>query len=248
LLNIIESSPDPCVFVGKPCDAAAVAQARKVRPRLDANLGLVLSFFCAGTPCTKATLDLLHRHNIHEEDISDLRYRAEGWPGLFRVARKQFRDDFSMTYMASWSSVAGQRPFRCHLCPDGLGQLADITSGDAWNRYDSGEENPGLSHVLIRSKRGAQMIEKAIANGYLTLEKISPADVIEAQGLVERRREVFGRLFGMWLLGLPFTRFKGFELLKAWLRNSPYNILRTVLGTQRRLVQRGMCRPKPIGE
>ena len=234
--------------MGKPCDAAAVAHARNVRPRLDANLGLVLSFFCAGTPCTGATLDLLHRHNIHEGDISDLSYRGEGWPGMFKVVRRQIKDSFSMTYMESWSRVAGQRPFRCHLCPDGLGQMADITSGDAWNRYDAAEENPGLSHVLVRSKKGAQIIKRAMASGYLTLEKIYPANVIEAQGLVQRRREVFGRLLGMWFLGVPFTRFKGFRLLKVWLKNTPYDLIRTVFGTQRRLVQRGMCRPKPINK
>ena len=58
-LNNIEESDGPCVFIGKPCDAAAVAMLRRERPRLDRNLALVLTFFCAGTPSTKGTLDLL---------------------------------------------------------------------------------------------------------------------------------------------------------------------------------------------
>ncbi len=55
-LRLIEESDRPCVFIGKPCDTAAVAMLREKRPTLDRNLGLVLTFFCAGTPSTKGTL------------------------------------------------------------------------------------------------------------------------------------------------------------------------------------------------
>ena len=47
-LKWIEDSDRPCVFIGKPCDAAAVSELRKIRPNLDENLGLVLTFFCMG--------------------------------------------------------------------------------------------------------------------------------------------------------------------------------------------------------
>lgn len=239
-LQRIEESDRPCIFIGKPCDAAAVAMARRLRPKLDKKLGAVLSFFCAGTPCSDATRDLVRNMGIDPQSVKKIRYRGEGWPGQFKVLYGNDLKEKRMTYMKSWGRVAVNRPFRCHLCPDGLGALADVTSGDAWNKYSETEDNPGLSHVLVRTSRGQNLIQKAREAGYLELVPSNPDNVIEAQGLVQRRREVFGRKLGMWLLGVPSTRFLNFELFKCWLQNSLLNMVRTILGTQKRLLTRGL--------
>ena len=84
-LRLIEESDRPCVFIGKPCDTAAVAMLREKRPTLDWNLGLVLTFFCAGTPSTKGTLELMKSLNVGREETGTVRYRGEGWPGRFKV-------------------------------------------------------------------------------------------------------------------------------------------------------------------
>ena len=39
-LRTIEANDHPCVFIGKPCDTAAVAMLRRQRPELDRKLGL----------------------------------------------------------------------------------------------------------------------------------------------------------------------------------------------------------------
>lgn len=246
MLGAIEESDRPCVFIGKPCDAAAVAMARKRRPRLDKNLGLVLSFFCAGTPSTNATLDLLNLLKIKSDEVNSLRYRGEGWPGHFKVLYGQNLKEKKIPYIDSWSMLAKQRPFRCHICPDGLGELADITSGDAWNRYDERSDNYGLSHVLARSTRGHAIVERAISAGYVTLKKSSPAEVIQAQGLVSRRKKVFGRTLAMGVLCIPTTSFEHFHLFKVWRQNNFSEKLRTILGTLRRIIRRGLWRRKPL--
>ena len=87
-LKAIEESSRPCVFIGKPCDTEAVAMLRRERPKLSQNLGLVLTFFCAGVPNSKGTLDLLKSLDVAPETISSVRYRGEGWPGGFKVRLK----------------------------------------------------------------------------------------------------------------------------------------------------------------
>ncbi len=44
------------VFIGKPCDASAVSDAARTRSGIVQKVGLVLTFFCAGTPSTRGTL------------------------------------------------------------------------------------------------------------------------------------------------------------------------------------------------
>jgi len=245
-LASIEQSERPCVFIGKPCDAAAVSRLRRKRPGLDEKLGLVLTFFCAGTPCTQGTLDLLRRMEIPQEAVRHIRYRGNGWPGTFTVRYGDAGLEKTLTYEESWGVLEKYRKsFRCHLCPDGLGELADLSSGDAWHRYP-GERDRGRSLVIIRTPRGRETIRKAAEAGYLALAPSSAAQVVAAQGLVKRRSEIFGRQLAMKALLVPTPRFRGFELARSWRGASPSAQLRSVLGTVKRLLARGLWHRNPI--
>jgi coenzyme F420 hydrogenase subunit beta len=217
-LDLIENSPASCVFIGKPCDAAAVAALRKQRPGLDRNLGLVLTFFCAGTPSTKGTLDMAGL-SPETDDIVDVTYRGEGWPGDFRLAWDGGRREVRLPYIEAWRRLTAYRPLRCNLCPDGLGRLADISCGDAWDQYDAANPNPGLSLVIVRTPRGQAMLRGAMEGGYLHLVPASRGRVLASQeSLLGRRRELFGRLLALRLVGVPVPRFTGFNLVESWLK------------------------------
>ena len=239
-IHRIETSRKPCVFIGKPCDVAAVQMARKCRPELDRKLGLVLSFFCAGAPCSEATINLSEAHGIKQSKIKSLHYRGQGWPGHFRVNSTDSQKEIKIPYIESWVELSRKRPFRCHLCPDGVGQLADITSGDAWNKYNSSNNNLGLSHIITRSKRGQDIIQKAIETNYLKLSPSAPVEIIQGQGLLDRRKILFGRLLAMKTMGIPITNFSNFQLSKIWFKNSILQMLKSILSTHKRILQRGL--------
>jgi coenzyme F420 hydrogenase subunit beta len=243
-LSKIEASDRPCVFIGKPCDAAAVDRLRKIRPALDANLGLVLSFFCAGTPSTEATLRLMESRGVRTADgIESVRYRGRGWPGLFKVVYGGGKE-VSLTYDEAWGSLAQRhRQLRCHLCPDGLGELSDVTGGDAWHRREEGTD--GISLILARSRRGREIVESAFRDGYLQGEPSSPAKVVRAQELTDRRKVVRARMLGLRLFGLPVPSFKGFELGRAAAQVSLARRAKETLGMARRVLRRGYLRPEP---
>jgi coenzyme F420 hydrogenase subunit beta len=241
-LKAIEESNGPCVFIGKPCDTAGVFLARKERPQLDKNLGLVLSFFCAGTPSTRGTLDLVRTLQLQPEKLGSVRYRGEGWPGRFRASEKEGDRQGSYSYDESWDFLNGYRPMRCHICPDGLGRVADISTGDAWHEF-SGNNDPGRSLVLVRTERGREVLRRARETGYVTLERRDASAVMAAQkNLLSRRREIFGRLFARGLLFMPRPRFVGFSLFHSWLRIPVSMKVRTILGSLTRIIQRRQWR------
>jgi coenzyme F420 hydrogenase subunit beta len=249
-LRLIEQSERPCLFIGRPCDAAAVQQIRKLKPELDKKLRLVLTFFCAGPPCSQGTKDLVASLGMNAGEVLSVRYRGRGWPGRFTV-RTRNGEEKSLSYEESWGQLANKhRSMRCHLCPDGLGECADISCGDAWNRYQQ-NGNPGLSLVLARTDRGAKVITGAIASGFISLKPATVQDVVDAQGLVRRRQELHGRLWAMKSLMIPAPTFPGFHLKEAWQSCSHQTKFRTVAGTLRRLILRGLwhrndpVRPKP---
>ena len=85
-----------------------------------------------------------------------------------------------------------------------------------------------------------------MAARYVELAPIGASAVLSAQtDLLARRRELFGRLLAMKLLLMPTPRFAGFSLLRSWIRLPLLEKARTVLGTLRRLVQRGLWRRRP---
>jgi len=228
----------PHVFIGKPCDAAAVSELRRRDERAERSVGVVLTFFCAGTPSTRGTLDLIDGLQDGPDRIQQVHYRGEGWPGRFRVISETGEVMKSLSYEESWGKLTAYRPLRCNLCPDGLGRVADIACGDAWDRFkDDGD--PGRSLVLVRTERGRRILHGAQRSGYITLRRVGAENVLRAQSnLLERRRALFGRLVAFRLLGIPMPRYEGFSLLRSWLRIGPSAQVKSVLGTLRRIVKR----------
>jgi coenzyme F420 hydrogenase subunit beta len=241
-LSEIGNDAGPHVFIGKPCDASAVSVLRERNPRIEEMVGLVLTFFCAGTPSTRGTLQLLEQLKIDREGVRELHYRGSGWPGRFRVVSDTQSAPPTLTYAESWGRLTSHRPLRCNLCPDGLGRVADLACGDAWENYEENGD-PGRSLVLVRTARGREILRGAVEAGYVTVERVGPDNVLRAQSnLLQRRRALFGRLLAFRLAGAPVPAYRGFSLLRSWLRIGVRAQARTFAGTLLRVVQRSWFR------
>jgi coenzyme F420 hydrogenase subunit beta len=238
-LGQAETAPSPCVFVGKPCDVAGARKARSLRPELEKKIGIAIGFFCAGTPSTQGLLDLLNNARVDPARVAHVSYRGKGWPGAFFVRLDgENASEYTTSYMSSWGFLQKYRPYRCHLCPDGTGEFADISCGDPWYR-EAGEGEPGRSLVLVRTERGRTILKGAIEGGYVRLAPADLGKLVASQiNLLEKRRSVWGRLLAFKLLRIPTPRFEGFSLFRNWLRLSAVNKARSVAGTARRCVTR----------
>lgn len=219
-LRRIEEAPGPCVFIGKPCDVAATIRARTLRPKLDARLGLTIAFFCAGTPSTRGTLEMIRRMGIEDpSDVLDVRYRGMGWPGEAAVRFKTATSDEThrISYEESWGDILQKhRPWRCHVCADHTGEFADIAVGDPWYRPVSPDE-PGRSLILARSERGRRLLHEALDAGYLIATQSSP-DILTASqpSLLRARAAVWGRVRISALMGAAAPRYERMHIFRCW--------------------------------
>lgn len=115
--------------------------------------------------------------------------------------------------------------------------MADISCGDAWHRHGT-EDDPGRSLVLVRTKRGREILQRAAAAGYVHLEPSGLAEVKSAQtNLLAKRREIYGRLAALRMLAIPAPRFVNFSLFSSWIHLPLALIIKTILGTLRRLIR-----------
>jgi coenzyme F420 hydrogenase subunit beta len=243
-LDWIKEAESSCVFVGKPCDVAALNKSRAVKPALNEKVGLTISIFCAGTPATNATRNLLDALGVKPEQAEGLRYRGHGWPGMTTVKVKGSEQTYQMTYNESWGDILSNNvQLRCRLCPDGTGEFADISCGDPWYREIEADE-PGRSLVLARTELGLAVLHRAMEEGYIELERVRPG-VLEAsqKALLSKRQKLFGRLMAMRMMLVPIPHYEGFSLVRNWLRLSVKDKIYSFIGTLKRIVLRGWMRP-----
>lgn len=243
-LGLIETGDESSVFIGKPCDVAGLRMAQKFRPELEKKTALAIGFFCAGTPSTQGTLDLLRLHGIEPNKIEEFKYRGDGWPGMATARLKgESQDCLKLTYEETWGFVQKYRPFRCYLCPDLTAEFADISVGDPWYR-EIGENEPGRSLILIRTERGREIFHAAMEQGYVTAEPVDEDVIYRSQkNLLGKRQAIWGRLLAMKLLGIPYPKLEGFHLFENWLDLSLKDKFKSVFGTARRIIQRNYFKP-----
>jgi len=246
--NWIRKAKDKCVFIGKPCDVAALRKAQNLDLSLDKNIVVAISIFCAGTPTTNGTNKLLDLLGIEISQVEAIRYRGNGWPGMFTVCKKDDNESqFQLTYKQSWDDVLSKhRQLRCHLCPDSTGELADIACGDPWYRKGDVSE-AGTSLVLVRTEKGRKFIQEAVRNGYIKLQQ-AESDILSLsqQSVLKRRQNLFGRLLVMRALWIPTPKFVGFCLFRNWWNLKSIEKLKSILGTFKRALIRKWLFPKKL--
>lgn len=177
-------------FVGKPCDVSALRMYMEMDKELATHIAYVFSFFCAGMPSESAQIKLLEKLGCSvPNDCIDLQYRGNGWPG-YATAKKKDGTKNQITYNESWGKILGRDVRKCcRFCFDGIGELADVSCGDAWyltkdNKPDFSEHD-GRNVVFARTQIGADIIQEAANDGYLIMDRVDVKNIFDDLKLIQ---------------------------------------------------------------
>lgn len=240
-LHLIEDAPAPCLFVGKPCDVAAAQKTMTLRPRLKNRTGLTVAMFCAGTPSTQGTIEMIERMGIVSLDqVASVRYRGKGWPGEATVRSKSGKERRE-SYACSWSQLQKHRQWRCYICADHTGQFADIAVGDPWYR-EIGPGEAGESLILIRTERGREIFRAAREHGYLEVAPVAPVILPRSQpDLLRTRATLWPRLLVLRLFGAAVPRYRGMPTFRFWWLLLGFQAkFQSIYGTIARVFRKGL--------
>lgn len=250
-LDLIRDAPGPCVFIGKPCDVAATAKVRCDDPLLDRNLALTIGIFCAGTPTTQGTLELVRAMGVDDpEDVRALRYRGNGWPGEAEaVVRLDTGTEVrNLSYEESWGEILQKhRQWRCYVCADHTGEFADIAVGDPWYR-EIEPDDAGWNLIVVRTDGGRRALAAALRSGYVSARRVDPGLLPESQpGLSRVRGAVWGRIVASRLAGIPAPRYRGLATFSSWIRSLSWRErVRSIIGVWRRIRRKGLLQRHPV--
>ena len=229
-------------FVGKPCDAAALRALIAAEPDFARVFPVILSFFCAGVPSHAGGRAVLAALGAAEAETQTFRYRGNGWPGR---ATATLRDgsERSMSYHDSWGNILSKHvQHRCKICADGTGVAADIVCADAWESDAKGypvfAEAEGISLIVARTAKGADLLARAEAAGQLQTTPFDPESLVAIQpGQRERRRALLARLLALRLVGRPVPHYEGLQIWAAARQNPLGRNLKNFAGMLRRALR-----------
>ncbi|WP_150290562.1 Coenzyme F420 hydrogenase/dehydrogenase, beta subunit C-terminal domain [Sphingobium estronivorans] len=228
-------------FVGKPCDVSALRQYARFDPRVAAQVPVMLSFFCGGLPSHDGADRIIRAMGLEPDEIVQFRYRGHGWPGLTRAVTADGRSG-EMRYADSWGRhLSSQVQFRCKICPDAVGGVADIACADAWYGGESGyptfEEQAGRSLIMTRSLVGEALLDMAMARGAIVAEPLDIAEVDLMQpAQARRKRMVRARLAASLATAQPRPAVTGLDVGKAARTARWQESLSNFAGTARRII------------
>ena len=229
-------------FLGKPCDVSALRMFAKQDARVNAAVPLMLSFFCAGTPSQAGTDRILARLGADKARLRTFRYRGDGWPG-FATATLDDGRTARMSYAASWGDILSKEvQFRCKICPDAVGGVADLACADAWygdeSGYPSFDEAEGRSLIMVRTPAGETLLAAALAAGAVAAEPLPVGDIVRMQPHQARRKQlVASRLAAAAALFQPRPLVTGLMVGAAARQASLKAQAKDFLGAARRIAR-----------
>jgi coenzyme F420 hydrogenase subunit beta len=213
-LKIALDRGDPFAIIAKPCDVAAVHAYAQADPRVDALCVMRMVMVCGGQSRIGKSRKLLSDFGLREENLSLFRYRGFGNPGLTTLETKDGRQ-FTTTYNALWEDEGTwELETRCKICPDALGEAADIAAADVWPGGGPTGEDEGFNGIIVRSPAGEALVEAAAAQGHLVLgDAITPEMFNDFQPhQVRKKHALDARLSGLEAAGLPRIDTRGLRL------------------------------------
>lgn len=170
--------------IAKPCDLNAIRNLARRDPRVDEQIAYLLTIFCGTTASRHMPRAMASAHGMDPDALTLFRYRGMGWPGLTtledadgRRAELSYREAYLDESETRWNYDA---PWRCKVCPDQLGEVADVSVPDGWLLDDEGrplhDEAPGINVIFERTARGSELVAAAAAAGALELAELSDRD------------------------------------------------------------------------
>lgn len=237
-------APGKFAFVGKPCDVAGLRQLARFDERVRDKVPFMIAFMCAGVPSYRGTSALLTALGVEDaNDVAAFRYRGDGWPG-FASAELSDGRKLTMDYDSSWGGILNKHlQFRCKICPDGIGEFADIVCADGWRFDQSGkasfEESQGRSLILTRTVKGEAAIQQMIKANAIEVEPTTAEELEVMQPYqAQRKGFILSRLMAMTILVKRRPTFKNLSLLRNTMRFGLLRSVKSFSGMVLRLVRR----------
>jgi coenzyme F420 hydrogenase subunit beta len=204
--------------LAKPCDVGAIRSLGRIDGRVARQIPYLVTIFCGGAPTLETAKRIAAYHGLTEDEVAVFRWRGMGWPGATHVAARDGRT-FDLSYDFVWYTEGlpwtYDIQFRCKICPDAIGELADLACPDAWIMEDGKpvhREADGRNLFIARTEAGERLVAEAAAAGAIAIEPFAPAELEAMHGDHRpRKTEWPARVRALAAEGEPAPSYENFR-------------------------------------
>lgn len=210
VLQEILDSDDRIAVVGLPCHIQGLRKAEQRIGKLAQQIRYRISLACRLNFSFQGTARFLENLGIAPDSVAVLQYRGRGWPGSAQVRLKDGRKR-TVLYPECHRQLGPYSLRRCTLCSDMLGELSDLTCGDAWIPQIMRTDRAGSSFVVSRTPEAEELLENAASQRAVELSELDLQDLLTSQGhalFKKRKLKARLRLFRLAGQSVPVYRQK----------------------------------------
>lgn len=199
--------------VGLPCHIQGIRKAEQHVPKLRERIRYRIAIPCSLNFSFRGTERFLEKRGIAPSAVEEIQYRGRGWPGsvLIRLADGTER---TVPYPECYRELGPHSLRRCTLCSDMLGELSDLTCGDAWIPEIVRTDKAGASFVVSRTPEGEALLEDAASKNAVELSELDVQKLLASQGhalFKKRKLKARMRMFRWTGRSVPTYRQKLLE-------------------------------------
>lgn len=209
LKQIIEAPKnEKFAVVGLPCHMHGIRKAEMINKKLREKIKIHLGIMCGTTKTFNATLYQLERMKISKNDVRQINYRGDGWPGKLKIKlkNKQVVNEYLNYYDNEFSSFL---PWRCTLCSDHVCEVSDISFGDAWIDKIKEKDYKGTSIIINRTEFTDELLKKMQKSKMIELIPTNSTVVALSQNNYNFKKKKIGARFRIVkLLGKKTPTYK----------------------------------------
>lgn len=194
--------------VGLPCHIQGIRKLEKANKKFKDKIVLHIGIVCNHVPTFFATKFLMRKNGVKYEDLKNIDYRGNGWPGGMQITKKNgdkiFIPQFSVDY---WGGPLSSFffPARCLLCNDKICELSDASFADAWIPELMRNDSIGTSLVVSRDEKSEYLLTKMVSNNLIEIKISDKTLPYQSQGLYQVKKRLGARInvFKLFMKKIP---------------------------------------------
>lgn len=187
ILPEIDKLPGTIAVSGVACFIKAIRLSQHYHPELKSKIKFLVGIICGGIKSSFFAEYLASKIGVDKDDFVTPQFRIKDEQSTandysFGCTEKStnVKKQLKMNRVGDMWGTGLFKANACDFCDDVTTELADISVGDAWLQPYV-KDGKGTSVVVVRSKKAKELLDKAISEERVQLEKLPLVKFLHSQ-------------------------------------------------------------------
>ena len=159
------------------------------------------------------------------DEVAKVEYRGGEYPGNFMVTKKNGQVSTVARTDAVGFLIRHFRRERCLMCIDWSSELADVSVADYWGPgIPERGKNLGWSSIMIKTKKGEDIVRDAEAKGYLLTQPTDDRYLLLHTGLYQKKHGSVHNIMQRKRYGWPVPDYHYPLVIEPITRDIPFDM------------------------